>query len=632
MKTLKYTYLIVLAALTAVMAACSSDEDTVGHASERADEKVPVRLHLRVAGQSNTSSLSTRATWSDENATDDEMMNMWVVIAVHAEDDTNTPKQYEEGDVVFIHASIPETSSREIDDLVYLLPGNYHFYSFANIDLSWLGGKGIIGYNKFAYLLESSEQVELPMYFIKGNVTPQPDITYPQPGEIYNISFGSPGYVKYHDISVSDYDQSEYDSGISTKTIEIDGNGFNPTIYDPDNFMDNGFGSKGIPMSNVQQNIEVTGSDDVDLIVVRMMAKIKLQIKNETGVDITVKNAKLSNITANSSATFNDNLLLLPDITAGANTMNFVHKDIKPNLGGEAVQADYTQPINKTIANGETEDVVFYINESATPSNSFGLFYLTLEVDKGGGSSEFRYALISQKGATSDDDNAWDYIARNDYRIIPIVLDDYKMDLIPYDFPPIGVYPASVKEEDGLFTINFHDYGHFHLVPTVTKLSDNTIVPFTATTPDYSSTKWGLVNNDFNESWGSWIDATKTTAVTDDGSFYRNGTESYITTVTDGDDVGGFPKWYANTSSPQWDPAGGTNYTPFIFGYIADPGDALTADRKVYHEFTFNLYKQGMTVPRQMTYRLMMILDTDQMMYSRQFGAYPATTTHRKRH
>ena len=209
------------------------------------------------------------------------------------------------------------------------------------------------------------------------------------------------------------------------------------------------------------------------------------------------------------------------------------------------------------------------------------------------------------------------------------MLEDYKFDIIPYDFPAIGVYPASVKEEDGLYTINFHDYGHFHLVPKVKILSSNTgaTVPFTATDPTttpatpYDETSWGLVDDDFNSSWKSWKDLTKATVVTaataatDDDSFYRTGTESYITTDTDGDEVGGFPVWYTNTASPQWDPAGGTNYAPFIFGYIADPGAALTADKIIYHEFSIYLYKQGMSAPRLMTYRLLMKLDTEQMSY-----------------
>ena len=74
MKTLfRYTSLILLAAMTVVMAACSSDDDAVG-AEQRADGKVPVRIRLHVAGQCGDTQTSTRAPWQDDNATDDEMM------------------------------------------------------------------------------------------------------------------------------------------------------------------------------------------------------------------------------------------------------------------------------------------------------------------------------------------------------------------------------------------------------------------------------------------------------------------------------------------------------------------------------------------------------------------------------
>ena len=484
----RYTYLLIFAAMTAVMAACSSDED-VANGEQRADGKVPVRLRLSVAGQNGSS--PTRATWSDTNATDDEMMNMWVVIAVHAEDDSNNPKQFEEGDIVFIHASIPETSSREIDDLVYLLPGKYHFYSFANIDLSWLGGEGIISYNKFANLLGSSAQVELPMYFIKGNVTTQAGITYPQPGEIYNISFGDPGYVKYHDIYISDSDQSEYDSGICTKTIEIDGNGFDPTIYDPEHYTSNGFGSKGIPMCNVQQNIEITGNNDnVNLIVIRMLAKIEVQITNSSAVDVTVESVSLSDVTTNSSDNGNnDNLKLLPKLTAGANTMNFVHKDIKPNLGDETKQDGYTHIINKTIEAGKTEKVTFYVNESAAPQNASGLFYLSLGMKYGDGEVEYHHALINQKGSTSLDDDAWDYIARNDYRVIPVILTDWQFRIEPLAFAPIAGYPAKTVGSDGL-SATFSTGGPIILQPFVKKRTDSTWRDFTDKEVTFVSVSW----------------------------------------------------------------------------------------------------------------------------------------------
>lgn len=395
-------------------------------------------------------------------------------------------------------------------------------------------------------------------------------------------------------------------TALANATYTVNGNGFTPSS------------NQGIPMSN-KQTLNITASDtEKDLIVIRMLAKMEVCFDNKTGAEATVQSFTISDITTNAA----DNLKLLPSLTSGANTMDAVHGDIQPNLNTSATASDYMVEVNKTIANNAKETVTFYINESATPSNEDKLFYLTVKMNN----TDYRYALINQKGKTEDDDNAWDYIARNDYRILPIVLDEYKLELIPYDFPPIGVYPVSVREiESDLYEMTFHDYGHFHLVPKVTKTSNSTIVDYSSdTTP--TGTAWTL-NTDFAGSWktaatkgGDWLDAA---GVTSNG-FYRN-----ETATVDGDEVGGAPVWYANTSSPQWDPAGGTNYAPFIFGYIDNPGSSLTADKKIYHEFRVKLYVDG-EYRRDLLYRFYMKLPAGQMMLTRQFSRspYPSASKH----
>lgn len=545
-------------ALTTV--SCSSDDSSTEGPVPPSDEKVAVQLHIAPAG----SATGMRA-WEDTHATDDEMMNIWVVVITDEDDAVET-----------VLACKPTADSREIDPIALLPMGVHHFYSFANMSVASIAST-------------------------LGITVTMPEMT--DNDEVYEATAVS-GTVN------------------ANKNVTVNGNKF-AALTSSD---DNGFGSYGIPMSNVQ-SATITGSTTLDLIVIRMLAKIELQFYNDTGSDVTVTGITLTDVTANAA----NNLKLLPSLTAGANTMNPVHGDIQPNLNGTPATGDVAlTPLTTVVSatanktdGGTPVTIAFYVNESATPASMFSHYFLKITLD---GETEERYALIDDKGSTTADDNKWDYIARNDYRIIPIVLDDYKLDIIPYDFPAIGLYPASVKEEDGIYTINFHDYGHFHLLPQVTKVSTGDVVPFTATTPDYSTTKWGLVDNSFASSWGSWTDAAKTTEATDDGSFYRSG---YSTDPpVDVDEVGGIPVWYPNTTAPQWDPKGGTDYAPFIFGYIADPGAPLAADKKVYHEFSIYLYKEGMTAPRQMIYRLYMILDKDQMMYSRMLGAPRVRPSH----
>lgn len=626
MKRFRLSYLLILPALMMLASCQGNDELTEQGGGLQPEKDGSVWIHLNV---SSANSSKTRADeWKDnENAADAEMMNVWTVVAV-----STTDKK-----VKGIFACKPSKKpDREIDDLVHLPEaGTYRFYSFANMSpkvvMNILGipGSGTPTTRADAGTSYNTSASNAPTS--GGNNNPdREENTALDNGQMAANGVDGTETTAYTFVTDDNYAKDTYydiafeAKELTAETVEniavnVAGNNFNIGASD------NLFGATGIPMSNVQ-TITVENNSNVDLIVIRMMAKIELQIYNDKGSDVTVESFMLTDLNKNQ----NNNLKLLPSLTSGANTMEYVHGDLQPNLGSSTSTGNMTlYPTSATISAttnstkaGTPVKFTFYVNESAKPTNEFKHFFLKIKLQ---GETEQRYVLIDDKGSTTDDDNKWDYIARNDYRIIPIVLDDYKLDIIPYDFPAIGVYPASVKEEDGLYTINFHDYGHFHLLPVVKKMSNNSVVPFTATTPDYSSTTWGLVNNTFSESWGTWTDATKET--TGDGSFYRSGYS--VTPPVDGDEVGGFPVWYVNdgTNGPQWAPDA-TNYRPFIFGYIADPGTTLSDDKKVYHEFSIYLYKQGMSAPRQMTYRLLMILDKEQMSYARQRYGRTTRRTH----
>lgn len=580
MKRFKLTYALAFVAALSLLTACSGDDAANGDETP-IDNDGKVQVHLRVSAAGS----GTMRAWADAaNATDDEMMNVWTVVIVN---DANN-------EVVEIQSCNPSSPYAEIDDVTNLTPGTYRFYSFANIGASSLEGllglpTGSVPVPSGTDAISTKEKSETPGDTGSGL------------GNIYKTGSNN-----------QPTSGGTIDDLIQTT---INGNNFNPTDAN------NGLGAKGIPMSNVQ-TYTIASTGTYDLIVVRMMAKIKLQIENTTSASIKVNSVTLSNVTQNST----DNLKLLPRLTSGQNTMEYVHGDIQPNLGAAATQADLTIPITDgTIAASATKEVTFYVNECRTPNNAEGLFYLTLDIDNAG-TLEYRYALInSQNTDASAADYKWDYIARNDYRIIPIKLDDLKFEIIPYDFPAIGVYPVSVKELDAtnhLYEFTFHDYGHFHLLPVVTK--GGTPVEYSAS---FSGTdhQWCLVDNDWSKSWftatslgSAWLTDTEITT----NGFYRD-----QTATADGDEVGGKPYWYVNdgTAGPQWDPAGGSDYRPFVFGYIADPGSATK--KQVYHEMKIQVYN-GTTAYRQMLYRFYMTLSADQMLYSRMFGAPRVRHTH----
>jgi hypothetical protein len=418
--TKKLLYTCLLV-LALTTVSCSSDDSSTEGPVPPSDEKVAVQLHIAPAG----SATGMRASWEDTHATDDEMMNIWTVVITTDADAVEK-----------VIACKPTGTEREIDPIVELPAGTHHFYSFANMSVATIA---------------ETLGITVTMPAMTNN------------DEVYEATAVS-GTVN------------------ANKNVTVNGNKF-AALTSSD---DNGFGSYGIPMSN-RQTAEIVANTTLDLIVVRMLAKIELQVYNDSGTDVTITNVTLTDVTSNTA----NNLKLLPHYTtaSSANTMNPVHGDIQPNLNGTPATGDVAlTPLTTVVSatanktdGGTPVTIAFYVNESATPASMFSHYFLKIKLN---GETEERYALIDDKGSTTADDNKWDYIARNDYRIIPIVLDDYKLDIIPYDFPAIGLYPASVKEEDGIYTINFHDYGHFHLLPQVTKVSTGDVVPFTATTPD----------------------------------------------------------------------------------------------------------------------------------------------------
>ena len=215
--------------------------------------------------------------------------------------------------------------------------------------------------------------------------------------------------------------------------------------------------TKGIPMSNWQDLEIKSDGKTYTLYVCRMIAKVEFQLKNLTNSDIKVKSVTISDITSNDTP-----VKLMPGTSVTAENT----KQSEPDI--EVVPVEVTASLGDAVAlsAGQTTSITVYVNESKVQSD-YGLFRLTLTIDRGTGEEEeLRYALLS------DENSNWTWIARNDHRIIPITIDDYKLDLVPVDFPPIGVYPASVKEdEEGSFTCTFYAGGEFYLAPVVTRYS-----------------------------------------------------------------------------------------------------------------------------------------------------------------
>ena len=207
--------------------------------------------------------------------------------------------------------------------------------------------------------------------------------------------------------------------------------------------------ANGIPMSN-KQTVNITSKkQQVDLEVIRMMAKVELNFTNDTGYDLSIKSVKLTDITDNAA----NNVSLLPMKDASGNVV--------PNINASATYKDYTVSIGGTsgtqVKNGGTLQTTFYVNESVARNPKY--FVLSINTDKG---------TVTNRIAMTE----WSKIARNDYLVIPVKLVDYRIELEPQVFTGIGVIPELNYDGDRI-TATFKSYGEFHLKLHVYKRSNN---------------------------------------------------------------------------------------------------------------------------------------------------------------
>lgn len=263
-------------------------------------------------------------------------------------------------------------------------------------------------------------------------------------------------YSVYSFANISDADLGTITEGSSpdfdSKSFAVNGNDMDIT-------------ANGIPMSNKQEvTIGSDGQPNVkDLYVVRMLSKITLKFRNMTGQDITVKNVSISDITSN-PATGTENVKLLP-----AKPVSSANVPQAPNLVENAKRDDFTHAIGLTVTKDATDydtdnsSVSFYVNESQA-GNAYPYFVVTLDTNVG----SQRYFMYTD----------WNQIARNDHHVLKLALSDYKLRLKVEDFGSIGSAP-SLKDDGKQLNLTFHDLEEFHIIPSVTKYSDESSVSFT---------------------------------------------------------------------------------------------------------------------------------------------------------
>ena len=238
-----------------------------------------------------------------------------------------------------------------------------------------------------------------------------------------------------------------------------------PSLVFADHWSDfgNDYFPRGIPMSNKQVVTIGKNTKAVNLEVIRMVAKVVLQLTNNTDHDITFKGLTLSDVTPN----VEDNLMLLPGKDE-TDEQGIVHVS-DANLA--TTQKQTVAYASMALGTGHdyvvkrsgqaVTNICFYINESkATDENKYHILQLQT-ID-----SDYSSTVINRRLAMLN----WSKICRNDYRVIPIKLDDYSIEWDVQIFTPIGVLPQ-IEDDGENLTITMGYYGEFHIIPKVRRLS-----------------------------------------------------------------------------------------------------------------------------------------------------------------
>ena len=208
----------------------------------------------------------------------------------------------------------------------------------------------------------------------------------------------------------------------------------------------------GIPMSNCQ-TIDITPSTQhVSLNVVRMVAKVRMTFSNESAQPFRLKAVTLSDITDDTAG----NLYLLPQYGADGT----LQPGISPAATRSTRRISLGDGLPLEAGGSNRQTVEFYINESTATTPKY--FVIGAETDQPTASR--RIAMMQ-----------WGGISRGDLIVLPIRLNDYRVECSVEQFTAIGVLP-DVESSPEQLTVRFHSYGEFHIRPSVRRLSDGKLL------------------------------------------------------------------------------------------------------------------------------------------------------------
>lgn len=210
-----------------------------------------------------------------------------------------------------------------------------------------------------------------------------------------------------------------------------------------------------VPMSGTATVNFRNANTEFTVELVRMLAKIRLSVKNSSAEPLEINSLSFGLLNKGP-------VTLLPDYASLGSCPAILDeaRDSKEEL---------SFAIGRTVDAGQSVNETFYVRESsAALTHPAGRYFVTFGITRQGGASvEEHYAVA--------DELQW--IQRNDFIDIPIVISDMTVDWSVLFYPPIGGYPAVATEAEGdSHFLTFGTPGKFRLRPEI-RSNGNLVAP-----------------------------------------------------------------------------------------------------------------------------------------------------------
>ena len=224
-----------------------------------------------------------------------------------------------------------------------------------------------------------------------------------------------------------------------------------------------------IPMSGKQTKTFTKAKEQVELELIRMLAKMKFEFRNASSKKITLHNLTIKPL--------NEGVIpLLPNyetLTYDNEKDPVLLSDATTVKDGKTISFPASTELDAKSYDNKSETLYFYLRESLAKSHPTGHFMISMKVDRNAVEEPLLFALSDPK---------YTGINRNDYWQIPIKFTDYVVKMDVNFYPPIGGYPAVISEEkQDEFYCKFSTQGVFELLPSVYNNATSTYLVY----PEY---------------------------------------------------------------------------------------------------------------------------------------------------